>query len=42
MEIFVHISNNGEKQTLEEHLEGTAGLASGFAITELKEAARGG
>lgn len=39
MELFAHIGNNGEKQTLEDHLEGVARLASGFAISELKNTA---
>lgn len=39
MGIFAHIGDDGEKQTLEEHLDGVAKLASGFAVAELKEAA---
>lgn len=39
MDFLAHIGNNGEKQTLEDHLEGVARLASEFAVSELKNAA---
>lgn len=39
MEIYAHVDNNGRKQTLEAHLEGTAQLAASFAVDELKSAA---
>ena len=39
MEIYAHIDKNGNKQTLEAHLEGTAQLAASFAVDELRSAA---
>lgn len=39
MEIYAHVDNNGRKQTLEAHLEGTAQLVASFAVDELKSAA---
>ncbi|MCI7766614.1 MAG: CRISPR-associated endonuclease Cas3'' [Oscillospiraceae bacterium] len=39
MDILAHVNDDGRKQTLEEHLNGVAELAKGFAISELKTAA---